>query len=210
MVPLAFLLAAVAAEALGPISPVPGGCTAPAADNRGRPGCFLSAELPIVPETDMLYWHVVEMPEEGAAVRLAQGLPGAVALLAHDRWWVHLLNADPVERGLPAHHVAASFAVEAGRPLVARLIESWFPPGMRTRPHAHSGPEAFYVIDGVQCTETPAERRMIAAGESYTVAGGPHLQAAPQGRRSLVVILAPAGEPWMRLTDGWSGTGFCD
>ncbi|PSJ36276.1 hypothetical protein C7I55_26640 [Sphingomonas deserti] len=88
-------------------------------------------------------------------------------------------------------------------------MESWFTPGMRTRAHSHSGPEAFYVIDGEQCTETPTDRQKIQAGESYIVPKGAHLQAAPKGRRSLVVILAPEGEPWMKLTSDWAGTDFC-
>ncbi len=80
---------------------------------------------------------------------------------------------------------------------------------MRTRVHSYSGPEAFYVIDGEQCTESQTDQHVIKAGQSYGVAGGAHLQAAPKGRRSLVLILAPEGEPWMRVADDWSGSDFC-
>lgn len=71
-------------------------------------------------------------------------------------------------------------------------MESLFPPGMRTRVHSHSGPEAFYVIDGEQCTATPAGERRTRVGESTVVTAGAHLQAAPRGRRSMVMILETA------------------
>lgn len=65
------------------------------------------------------------------------------------------------------------------------------------------------MIEGEQCTETPTERRRIKAGESYIVPSGPHLQAAPLGRRSVVLILARPGQPWMQLSDDWPGSSFC-
>lgn len=39
--------------------------------------------------------------------------------------------------------------------------------------------------------------------------GSAHLQASPKGRRSLVVILAPEGGPWMKLPTDWVSTDFC-
>lgn len=200
------LLAALAAQA----SPaVPGGCTDAARDNVGKPGCYLSAELAITSPPVLLYWHIVPAPSEAVARDWARRYAWASAVNAHRRWWLYVLSERAAERGLPRHHVAGPLRIDRGRPVVARFMESWFPPGMRTRVHTHAGPEAFYVIDGEQCTETPTERRTIRANESYIVAGGPHLQAAPKGRRSVVLILAPSGSPWMQLDDQWSGTGYC-
>lgn len=201
------LIAAMAAQA---VPPVPGACTEPASAHAGEPGCYLSAEIAIPAPPPALYWHIVPAASEAEARALARRHAWSAAVPAHRRWWVHVLAAEAALPGLPPHPVAGPLAAGGGKPLSARFMESWFPPGMRTRVHAHAGPEVFYVVDGEQCTETPAERRLIRAGEHYTVAGGPHLQAAPHGRRSLVLILAPAGAPWMRLADEWRGTGFCD
>ena len=63
----------------------------------------------------------------------------------------------------------------AGGKLSAHFAEAIFPPGMRTRVHAHPGPEAFYVVDCVQCMETPVEKRLLPAGSAYVVEDGPHL-----------------------------------
>ena len=191
------------------VPPVPGGCTEPAAENRGRPGCFLSAEIAIGTAPEPLYWHIFPAPSAAEARRLARGRADATVVEAHGRWWAYLLSAEKVISSLPPHHVAGPFHISPSKPVTARFMESWFPPGMRTRVHSHSGPEAFYVVDGEQCTESPTDKHVIRAGESYIVPGGAHLQAAPKGRRSVVLILAAEGEPWMRLTDDWSGTDFC-
>ena len=80
---------------------------------------------------------------------------------------------------------------------------------MQTRVHSHPGPEAFYVVEGEQCMETPSDRRLIPAGGTYVVESGPHIQAAPNGRRNLVLILAPSGQPAVIPGGNWRPTGFC-
>jgi mannose-6-phosphate isomerase-like protein (cupin superfamily) len=81
---------------------------------------------------------------------------------------------------------------------------------MRTRVHAHSGPEAFYVVSGVQCVETPTQHRMIRAGETFVVPEGPHFQSSPTGRRSLVLVIHSAAEPWMTPRTDWAPGAFCN
>jgi len=58
--------------------------------------------------------------------------------------------------------------------------------------------------------ETPTDRRVLAAGQTYIVTAGPHPQAAPHGRRNLVLILPPQGEPALVPGGDWRPTGFCD
>ncbi|WP_106516102.1 cupin domain-containing protein [Allosphingosinicella deserti] len=199
----------LAVLALQGTPPVPGACTAPARENVGKSGCFFTTQVTIDKPPATLYWHIVPAASEDAANASANGRPWSATVRAHGRWWLYILSSEKNEAALPPHHVAGPFTMAPGRPIVARFMESWFTPGMRTRAHSHSGPEAFYVIDGEQCTETPTDRQKIQAGESYIVPKGAHLQAAPKGRRSLVVILAPEGEPWMKLTSDWAGTDFC-
>lgn len=40
------------------------------------------------------------------------------------------------------------------------------------------GAEAFFVVEGEQCMDTPGEQTTIAAGGTYIVSRGPHVQAA--------------------------------
>jgi quercetin dioxygenase-like cupin family protein len=202
-------LALLATMALQQVPPVPGACTEPAAENKGKPGCFLSTEITLGSAPATLYWHIVPAKSATEARRLSKERAWSAVVEAHGRWWLYILSPENSDTSLPSHHVAGPFRLAQGKTITARFMESWFTPGMRTRVHSHSGPEAFYVIDGEQCTESPADRTVIKAGESYIVPGGAHLQAAPKGRRSVVLILAPEGEPWMRLTADWSGSDFC-
>lgn len=207
--PLSVLIALVAGAQTVP--PVPGGCSEPAAEHVGEAGCYLSGTLEIAASPSPLFWHIVPATSERDARGKARGHRSAFVTRAHGRWWLYVLSPDPVEPTLGAgHHVAGPISVPAGARLEARFMESWFPPGMRTRVHQHAGPEVFYLLDGEQCTETPSARHRIRPGESYIVAADPHLQAAPRGRRSVVLILSPPGEPWMALSEGWPGTGYCD
>lgn len=80
---------------------------------------------------------------------------------------------------------------------------------MQTRVHSHLGPEAFYVVEGEQCMETPDDKRLIPAGGTYVVERGPHIQAAPKGRRNLILILSPKGQPAVVPGADWQPTGFC-
>jgi hypothetical protein len=93
-------------------------------------------------------------------------------------------------------------------PAVAHFSEAIFTPGMRTRVHSHPGPEAFYVVAGEQCMETPFDNRKIEPGGTYIVASGVHLQAASHGRRNLVLVIAPNGAPFV-IADGgrWTPRG---
>ncbi|SOB86490.1 hypothetical protein SAMN06297144_1595 [Sphingomonas guangdongensis] len=203
--PLAWFLLIAAQQ----VPAVPGGCSEPADQHVGEPGCFLTTEVRLGPASSTLYWHIIRADSEATARALAKRARWQVVVKAHGRWWLYVLSPARTVPGVFSHHVAGPFVLPAGPSFTARFMESWFPPGMRTRVHSHSGPEAFYVVEGEQCTETPKERRLIRPGESYTVAGGAHLQAAPKGRRSLVLILAPDGEPWMRLANDWTGSDFC-
>lgn len=80
---------------------------------------------------------------------------------------------------------------------------------MRTRSHAHPGPEAFYVVDGVQCMESRSDRRMVRAGGTYVIESGAHVQAAPRGRRNIAVLIVPEGAPWIEIVNDWTPSDFC-
>jgi len=201
---LAVLLATTAAEA-----PVPGLCTAPASEHVGKPGCYLSAELDIEAPNGEIYWHIYTLPNLGEAQVAASRVEQSVATESHGGAWLHVLgNAQPVTiRGATVKASIGPIRAPAkGR---ARLLESWFRPGMKTRAHSHPGPEVFYVLEGEQCVETRDGTSRIAAGQHYILDAGPHLQASPKGRRSLVLLVMPNDTPWMSLESDWNPTASC-
>jgi quercetin dioxygenase-like cupin family protein len=213
MINLAFLmLAALQAGSLSlpSVPPVPGGCAAPATNHRGESGCFLVADITIAEPPAQLTWHLFRFADEAMARAEAARHELSAVAVSHDQVWLHILAPGEV-RTLAGERMATAgpLAVPQGRAVTARLFEATFPPGMRTRVHAHPGPEAFSVVDGMQCMETPAERRMVRPGETFIVAAGPHIQAAPGGRRNLGLVLIPKGEPFMHFPSGWQPSSFC-
>lgn len=207
------LFTAFAALLLGAQDPaaVPGLCSAPAAEHVGQPGCYLSAELAIEAGSEPVYWHIVEFPDPASARAEAAGHRWATVVTAHGRHWLYVIGPEDeaINSGAPPA-VVGPLRRPGDGPLTARFLESIFPPGMKTRAHAHPGPEAFYVVEGEQCMDSPTGQARIAVGESYILEGGPHLQAAPTGRRNLVALLIPADEGWMSLTPEWTPSNYCD
>lgn len=147
--------------------PVPGACTKPASEHVGQPGCYLSGTLTIAAPPAALFWHIVPAANEAAARAGAREFRWSFVTQAHGRWWLYVLSERAEEPTLaPGHAVVGPVRIPARTPVTAHFMESLFPPGMRTRVHSHSGPEVFHVIDGEQCTATPAGEHRIRAGES--------------------------------------------
>ena len=191
-------------------SPVPGMCAAPAAENVEKPGCYLSAEMTVKGAPETVYWHIYQLADEAAGRAEAAKHRWATTIIAHKRIWLYVLGGPDERIGVGRKAaVIGPLRVPSGA-VNARFMESIFPPRMRTRVHSHAGPEAFYVVEGEQCMDSPSERRKLGAGATYVVESGPHVQAAPKGRRNLVLVLAPTSAAWMALRNDWTPSGFCD
>lgn len=206
LLPMLLLAAAVQAD----VPPVPGLCTAPVPTDREMPGCYQTSELDLAGAPVMLYWHIREYPTLADASAEASKHRWASVAAAHARYWLYVLgDAAEATSGGIERAVIGPLASPAG-PAVAHFSEAIFPPGMKTRVHSHPGPEAFYIVAGEQCMETPSDKRTIRTGGTYIVQTGVHLQAAPKGRRNLVLIIAPKGVPFVIPGGGqWAPTGFC-
>lgn len=203
------LIAAAASHA--DVPPVPGLCTAPMPVNRETPGCYQTSELDLSGAPATLFWHVVEYPTQAAASAEAARHRWAATAAAHSRYWLYVLGGAVESRGGGIERAVIGRLTVPPAPATAHFSEAIFPPGMRTRVHSHPGPEAFYIVEGEQCMETPVDKRIIQAGGTYIVPSGPHLQAAPKGRRNIVLIIAPKGAPFVIPGAGqWKPSGFCN
>ncbi len=200
---------AVTPDVNAPVPPVPGLCTAAVPADPDTPGCYMTNVLRLLEAPPVLYWHIRQFEAPDAAQAEAQRHRWAAVTFIHGRTWLYVLGAEDtaIEGGTP-RAVIGPLKVPQG-PATALFSEAIFTPGMGTRVHSHPGPEAFYVVEGEQCMESPSDRRMIAAGGTYIVESGPHLQAAPKGRRNLVLILAPEGSAPVVPGSDWVPTGYC-
>ena len=208
MLVAALLAAAVVNWAEAP--PVPGQCVAPAAENVGKPGCFRAAEIRIDAAPAELWWHVREYPNVASAEAAAIGHRWAATATSHGRAWLFALGGrDERFAGGRRRARVGPLRPPAGEVVTARFMESTFTPGMRTRVHSHGGPEAFYVVDGEQCVETPSQRRKLGAGDTFVVPPGPHVQAAARGRKNITLVLYPSQSAWMTLERDWTPSQYC-
>lgn len=206
------LLLSLFAASITPVAPplVPGGCTEQAADHQNEAGCYLLAEFKIEKAPPKLYWYIAEFPSLVDAEAAARGHRWSRAVSTHGRFWL-LVIGDGREHvdGGTSRATIGPMSVPPGDMISIRFLTSNFPPGMRTRVHSHPGSEAFYVIEGEQCVETPTARHRVAAGHSYVVQGGLHMQAAANGRKSLVALILRSDAVWSRPEIGWTPSNFC-
>jgi hypothetical protein len=174
-------------------------------------GCTILArrtvrELPQGP----LFWYLVAFPNRAAA-QAAAG-PASVVADAEGRSWVFTLARDD---GGPwrGELVAQVGPLEIPR-LKAYTIEvatAVLPPGSRSRVHTHAGPEAWYMLAGEQCLETPLGARRASAGQSMTQAGYMPMQLVVTGkvvRHALVIVVHDADQGFGSPSD-WKPKGLC-
>ena len=105
--------------------------------------------------------------------------------------------------------VIGPLQVTASTAYTARYMQALFPPDAPTLypgpGHRHPGPEAWYVVSGAQCLETPNGLIVASAGGGAMVPDGWPMAIAsvgPETRRALVLILHRSSEPYAMTVDG--------
>lgn len=178
----------------------------------GETGCYIVAQEPIgVAPAGPLYWHLDTFPD-AAAARAARGPNGSV-LDAYGRVWL-LTVAGARWRPAGGTHVASigPFRPLTDGPQLATYMVATSDADMDSPPHTHPGPEAFYVLEGAQCLETPDGIQRAHAGQGLSVAGGVPMQLYGAGtttRKALVLVLHDAAQPVIVRNPGWQGSGRC-
>ena len=175
-------------------------------------GLFLTAEaqLGILP-TQPLYWHIYEYASRAAAESV-RGTRGPAAEV-FGRHWLYTI-ADDQWRPAEGTRIAliGPLQVATDTPYTARYMQALFPwagpqPYGDGSGHRHPGPEAWYVISGAQCLETPNGLIVASAGEGAMVPEGWPMAIASvseETRRALVLILHRSSEPYSMTVDGTS------
>ena len=180
----------------------------PAPDARGL---FLTAEaqLGILP-AQPLYWHIYEYTSRAAA-EAVRGDRGTAAEV-FGRHWLYTI-ADEQWRpaaGERSWRSSVPFRSQPTRPTPHAICRRCFPwagpqPYGDGSGHRHPGPEAWYVVSGAQCLETPNGLIVASAGGGAMVPDGWPMAIASVGgetRRALVLILHRSSEPYSMAVDG--------
>lgn len=173
-------------------------CVANSPERRGQIGCSIVEDQPLPGDLKApLFWHIDRF-DSGERARAAVG-PASAALEAHGTWW--LLT---IESRTDDHHSGRHVAQVELPPLPPApkysmvVISAYIPSGMTSRVHHHSGVEAFYMVDGEQCLETPERTYKMPKGGALAIAAGVTMRLVATGsipRRALAVIVYDAAKP---------------
>jgi quercetin dioxygenase-like cupin family protein len=198
-------------------NPLPGSSIpcAPLAQKRQELGCYVVARQPLgaLPHESPLAWHLDAFASRAQA-EAARGTHSIVAEV-FDRVWL-LTIAAPDWRPTPsAQHVATVGPLtldNAVAKYAAFYVASTFRPGFYSFAHAHPGPEAWFILTGEQCLETPEGRILGRAGEGMVVHGDLPMIVRSTGteiRRNFALVLHDAAKPVTTRVDDWKPAGLC-
>jgi quercetin dioxygenase-like cupin family protein len=108
--------------------------------------------------------------------------------------------------------VVGPLAITPGKQYTARYMEAIFSPGMKSNVHRHEGPEAWYVLTGAQCLETPDGISVVRAGAGAVVQQGPPMilqSVGSETRRSVLLVLHESSQQWVTPAPDWKPKGLC-
>lgn len=177
-------------------------------------GCQLLARAQFARLPDRpLFWHLTTFP----SLRDAEAAKGPQDLIAEaaGRVWLFGFGPRAQARTAGGEHVASvgPLPLPEARSYQVELYHVVMPPGAHTAVHTHPGPEAWYLLEGEQCLETPLGASRVRAGEgSVAPPGGTPMQLTNNGarlRRALFIVLHDPALPWGAPSD-WRPTGACD
>ena len=93
-------------------------------------------------------------------------------------------------------------------------IQLWYvvmPPGTSTGSHVHPGPEAWYVLEGEQCLDTPNGPIRVRAGQGSVVAADIPMRLFNSGsgtRRALFIVIHDPAVAEATMST-WTPSGAC-
>ena len=180
---------------------MPRGCSTLVSERKMEAGCYTTAETPLgILPSGPLFWHLYTYPSRAAAetLRATRG----TAVESHGKHWLFTI-AEEGWRPSAGEKVATigPLLVATDQPYTARYMEAVFPPGSQPvggTGHRHPGPEAWYVLSGAQCLETPDGVIRASAGDTTLVPEGVPMAISDAGtetRRTVVLILHVSSEP---------------
>ncbi len=181
-------------------------CVENSPERQGGIGCSYIEDKPL-PSTlkEPLYWHIDRFDSGEKAKAAVNSV--SIAFPANGTWWLF-----SIESAVDDHHGGEHVAQVVLPPLppakkYSLLVYSAnIPPPLTSRIHHHSGPEAFYVVEGEQCLRTEARAYKMHQGDTLAVPAGITMQLVSTGtaiRRSFAVVVYDASQPpTMRMEQG--------
>lgn len=177
------------------------------------PACLLARKpLPSLPP-DKLFWHIDRFTSKEAAERAST----ASSTLAQAFGSIWLFTIAPrrwrSEGGTRVANIGP-LPVQPAQTYAAEYLRSVFDPGMVAPLHVHSGPEAFFAVNGDTCLETPDGVQLARGPRNHLVIrGGPPMLLMAIGkvpRQGFALILHDASQQPTTLIHDWHPKGLCE
>ena len=137
----------------------------PAGQERPAYGCFNVATVRGLSfQATEVYWHLRNYESVDAA-NAAKSRTGVVTVEDGKVWLSEFGAKDAAPKGGTPVAVMGPMKLPPAKIYTAVLSYAVMRPGDSSRIHTHAGPEAWYVITGEQCLETPAGALRLKAGQ---------------------------------------------
>ncbi|MEP7247403.1 MAG: hypothetical protein ABI885_27480, partial [Gammaproteobacteria bacterium] len=202
---------------------LPGWCETPAADRKSELGCYTTAITKLgVLARSPLYWHLDSFADRASAENNRSSAGTVVD--GHGKHWLFTI-AEQAWRPRAGERVAiiGPLVVDSDVSYTARYLETVVSPGFQDgngKGHRHPGPEAWYVVAGAQCLETPNGVMTGRAGQGMLAPEGWPMAIAslgPELRRTVVLVLHRSDEPYVMPVNAkpdsphahWEPKGLC-
>lgn len=186
----------------------------PVGNPRPPYGCFNLAHVSgLQLGNSAAVWYLYRFASQAAA-EAARSPHGVVAAEA-GAFWLSEITPQGHPPDAPKGGVLAAkigpLALPQAAGYSATLAYAVMQPGQRSRIHTHPGPEAFYVVAGEQCVETPAGAKRAHAGEGFSEPAGIPMQLMATGsetRRGFALVLHDATQA-QAAPSTWQPSNLC-
>ena len=148
---------------------------------------------------------------ERAAANAARSSSGIVVEEDGRVWLSDFGSKDRASKGGHPVAVIGPLSLVAGKKYDAEIAYSVMAPSDHSRVHTHAGPEAWYVLAGAQCLETPAGTLRGHTGETMIAAPNGPMQLSVTGAevaRALTLVMHDSTQEFGAASD-WKPTGAC-
>jgi quercetin dioxygenase-like cupin family protein len=183
----------------------------PPGEKRPEFGCFnVGTVTGLRFSTPSVYWHLLAFPNRKAAdaAKSANG----IVVEEDGRVWLSEFGAkDNAPRGGESIAVVGPLDLPAAPTHAAVLSYAVMRPGDSSRVHTHPGPEAWYVLAGEQCLDTPAGAIRGRVGGTMKVPSNVPMELTITGktlRRAFALVIHDSAQP-RGIPSDWKPSGAC-
>jgi quercetin dioxygenase-like cupin family protein len=157
-----------------------------------------------------VYWHLRTFPTRQAAEK-ARSATGIVVEEDGRVWLSEFGDRASAPRGGDPVAIIGPLQLPAAKDYSAVLSYAVMRPGDSSRVHTHPGPEAWYVLAGEQCLETPDGANRLRAGGHSAVASNIPMELTVTGttvRRAFALVIHDSAQA-RGIRSDWKPAGAC-